>query len=101
MQLLFNVLIKNLVQALSFSCDNEALTSFLPLLHGFTIVILQIQHRPVENVNAALPRILTAGKFAVSEAADKDTKDVVAGIFERVTAISMALQEVCNKQVVD
>ena len=55
----------------------------------------------MENINVALPRILTAGKFAISEAADKDTKDVVAGIFERLTSISMALQEVCNKQVVD
>lgn len=90
-----------LSEALSFSCDNEALTSFLPLLHGFTIVILRIQHRHVEHINAALPRILTAGKFAVSEADDENNKDVVAGIFERLTAISMAMQTVCNKQVVD
>jgi len=63
-------------------------------------VILRIQRRPVENINAALPIILRAGKVAVSEAADEDNKDVVAGIFERLTAISMSIQEVCNKQVV-
>lgn len=90
-----------LSEALSSSCNNKTLTSCLPLLHGFTIVILRIQRRPVENINAALPIILRAGKVAVSEAADEDNKDVVAGIFERLTAISMSIQEVCNKLVVD
>lgn len=88
-----------LSEALSSSCDNEALTSCLALLHGFTIVILRIQRRHVEIINAALPRILRAGKVVVSEAANDDNKDVVAGIFERLTAISMSMQEVCNKQV--
>lgn len=90
-----------LSEALSSSCNNETLSSFLPLLHGFTIVILRIQRRPVENINAALPIILRAGKVAVSEAADEDNKDVVARIFEKLIAISTSMREVCNKQVVD